>query len=108
MSNQINSLSFDILRKYNVLRCEEIFHKIDEWNPTDWACAMAGEMGETCNAVKKFKRGDGDIRAIADELADTIIYADLLAARLNIDLSDAVRQKFNETSIRRGSSFKLP
>ena len=36
-----------------------------------------------------------------------MIYADLLSHRLGIDLSDAVRQKFDEVSGRVGSNIKL-
>jgi NTP pyrophosphatase (non-canonical NTP hydrolase) len=109
------------LRSANVQRCEEVFHPLSDWTPTDWACAMAGEAGEACNAVKKLRRlEDGTntekdpqteaeaISAIAGELADTIIYADLLAARLGVDLGDAIRKKFNEVSRRMNSSVALP
>ena len=81
---------------------------------------MAGEAGEACNAVKKLRRHqDGTntskdpaskeecVDAIAAELADTIIYADLLAARLGIDLGDAVREKFNAVSVLRGADERL-
>lgn len=88
-----SSLNFETLREANVRRCEQVFHKVDEWTPTDWATAMAGECGEACNEVKKLRRLDGadadqdtaESRhwlkvKIAHELADLIIYADLLAA----------------------------
>jgi len=114
-------LNFDQLRLANVQRCEEVFHPLHDWSPTDWATALAGEAGETCNEVKKLRRLDGAdasidtpeererLRvAIGKEIADLIIYADLLAARLNIDLSDAVAGKFNEVSIKRGSAVRLP
>lgn len=106
-------LSFDSLRAVNVTRCEGAFFPIDEWSPTDWACALAGEVGEACNLVKKHRRGDfseddvGFRFAVAEELADVVIYADLLAARLGIDLASAVREKFNVVSERRGSSVRL-
>ena len=114
------SLSFDQLRKANLERTADVFHPLDAWSPTDWACVMAGECGEACNQVKKLRRLDGAdgvidspeerarlTRNVADELADAIIYADLLAARLGIELGDAVRCKFNEVSERRGSFVKL-
>ncbi len=114
------SLDFDRLRKQNVARCEDVFHEIDDWSPTDWACALAGEAGEACNEVKKLRRLDGADRSldtvaqraalhdkIGAELADTIIYADLLAARLHINLGEAVRRKFNEVSLKRGSGVCL-
>jgi len=84
---------------------------------------MAGEVGEACNLVKKLRRLTGPtmesggantpdstvdiVDQIGKELADTIIYADLLAARLGIDLGQAVRDKFNIVSERVGSAIKL-
>lgn len=116
----MRNLTFENLRQVNVARCEDVFHALEKWTPTDWACAMAGECGEACNEVKKLRRlddadkvKDTDIQRqelrlkIGKELADLVIYADLLAARLHIDLGDAVRQKFNEVSDKRGSEIKL-
>ncbi len=119
----MSALSFDDLRRANVVRCEESYHEIEAWSPTDWACALAGEVGEACNLVKKLRRLASSrqetvavlqttsarvlVDQIADELADVVIYADLLSARLGIDLTDAVRAKFNDTSLRIGSSVLL-
>lgn len=93
---------------------------LQSWSPAEWACAAAGECGEACNAVKKLRRlEDGTntakdpqteeeaLGAIAGELADTVIYIDLLAARLGIDLGAAVRDKFNAVSRLRNSGFRL-
>lgn len=44
---------------------------------------------------------------LADELADTFIYLDLLASRCGIDLENAVRQKFNAISDRENLPFKI-
>ena len=100
--------SFRMLRSANVARCEAAFHPLRSWSPTDWACAMAGECGEVCDQIKKLRRGDQPSKdAIASELADVIIYADLLAARLDIDLGEAVYEKFNEVSRRVGSDLHL-
>lgn len=67
--------------------------------------ALAGEVGEAANVVKKLERQSLGLRGsvasvsdLADELADVIIYADLLAARVGIDLGKAVITKFNATS----------
>lgn len=114
-------LCFDRLRLKNVLRCESVFHAIDKWTPTDWACAMAGETGEACNFIKKMRRLETGADRVpnrearwielrdetAKELADVVIYADLLAERLGIDLGKAVREKFNEVSRARGSEIFL-
>lgn len=102
-------LTFEELTSANRKRCEASFHGVDEWGPTDWACAMAGEAGEACNLVKKQRRGDAGIEPedIGKELADTVIYADLLASRLKLDLGSCVASKFNEVSRRVGSHVVL-
>ncbi len=75
-------------------------------------CEIAGEVGEAVNVIKKILRGDTKvhdkgveiniIEALKRELADVVICADLLAAKFDIDLEEAVVQKFNKTSIDRG------
>lgn len=50
---------------------------------------------------------DEIISAIADEIADTVIYADLLAARRGIDLGNAVITKFNTVSKRANSDITI-
>lgn len=123
-------LTFAQLRVANVARCEQVFHPLAAWSDTDWATAMAGELGEVgvellallvvCNTVKKLRRLDGadadkDTLAERDrlrrkavlELADVVIYADLQAARLGLDLDAAIVEKFNEVSEKRGSSITL-
>ena len=110
-------LNFSELRTRSVERCEQVFHKLNDWSPTDWACAMAGECGEACNAIKKIKRMETRtntakdpqtyeeaVSIVGDELADMVIYADLLAARLGIDLGAAVVRKFNAVSERMRST----
>lgn len=85
--------------------------------------SMAVHAGRACNITKKYERGDYDendgtgydqtdhIRFQEDlgkELADVIIYADLLAARCGINLCVAIRRKFNEVSDRRSCDIKIP
>jgi NTP pyrophosphatase (non-canonical NTP hydrolase) len=110
----VSVLDFQTLRIQNVKRCEKAFHSVDGWSESDWACAAAGEMGEICDAIKKRRRGwdkpgvtAPSVDDVGKEIADTICYLDLLAARLNIDLSAAVRDKFNEVSDRVGSDVRL-
>jgi NTP pyrophosphatase (non-canonical NTP hydrolase) len=119
-------LTFQALRAVNVARSTR-WHPggIDDWTVSDWAVAMAGEAGEVCNAVKKLNRIETDcasrneagrhfesaeqaVAAIAAELADTLLYLDLLAARLGIDLAAAVVEKFNATSRNYGFPERLP
>lgn len=109
---------FTHLREANIARCNDVYEGLNQWSPTDWACAMAGECGEACNKVKKLRRLEGGdthtfeteielIKQIGEEIADTIIYADLLAARLGIDLEKAIKDKFNKVSKERGSKIYL-
>lgn len=101
-------LSFNGLRKANIDRCEEVYHPVEEWSETDWACAMGGEAGEALNLVKKRRRGEAvPLERLAEEIADMVIYADLLAFRVGINLAEAIRAKFNRTSDNVGSEVKL-
>lgn len=102
-------LTFKKLRKKNIERCWAGFKMLlDDWSPAEWTNAIAGETGEACNLTKKLKRGDKiKIKNIAKELADIVIYTDLAAASLGIDLEEAVRSKFNEVSRRKKCKIKL-
>jgi len=112
------ALNLADLATANAERCHEIYHPIDAWSPTDWACALGGEAGECLNEVKKLRRwmdahpGRTDyppqlLEAIGREIADTVIYADLLCQRLGISLEGAVRKKFNAVSFMRGSDIRI-
>jgi NTP pyrophosphatase (non-canonical NTP hydrolase) len=103
------SLDLLTLRKANKKRCVTSFkHALEDWSEMEWGCAAAGEMGELCNLLKKRKRGENiPLKAVMDEIADVIIYLDLLAARLGVHLSGPIRDKFNETSEKRGSNIFL-
>ena len=59
------------------------------------ALALAGEVGELLNLIKKDWRGDNGNRngEIAGELADVRIYLELLARCYGYDLDDLCRQK---------------
>lgn len=75
---------------------------------------LAGEVGEACNVIKKLERerlgiaGSRDtVEHLAEELADVVICADLIAMREGIDLDEAVRRKFNATSEKVGLNTRL-
>jgi NTP pyrophosphatase (non-canonical NTP hydrolase) len=115
-----NALTFHELRKKNTSRCLR-WHPggLSDWSLSDWAVAATGELGEALNVLKKLNRErDGIIgnteaadvlrMQFADELADTVIYLDLLAAAAGIDLEIAITQKFNRTSQKVGFPERLP
>jgi NTP pyrophosphatase (non-canonical NTP hydrolase) len=59
-----------------------------------YSLALAGEVGEICNLVKKNMRySDFDLEAIRLEIADVFTYLLLLADELHIDLFDAFQEK---------------
>lgn len=105
----IQGLTFEELRVANLKRCTESFHgQLSDWTPLEWAGAMAGEAGEACNAAKKLRRGeDVPCEAIADEIADTVIYGCLLCQALGVRLEDHIIRKFNAISNRYDSTVKL-
>jgi NTP pyrophosphatase (non-canonical NTP hydrolase) len=121
------ALTFDAVTAVNLRRCAR-WHKggINDWSISDWAVAMAGEAGETCNAVKKLRRVEDEIANISEatdrqlstvdeaiskigeELADTFLYLNLLACRLGLHLPTEIVAKFNATSERYGFPERLP
>ena len=112
-------LTFKKLRLANVARCQKWHPEgLEEWSGSDWFTAFIGEAGEAGNILKKLNRERDNIvgntesidelkRKFADELADTMIYLDLLAARYDIDLGMAVVKKFNTVSERVGFPDRL-
>lgn len=108
---------FHVFSHVNLARCLRWHPQgINSWSRSDWAVAMVGEAGEACNVIKKLNRirdglvgnhgEDADasvLRAkLGKELADVVIYCDLMAQAEGFDLSDLIVQKFNEVSERNG------
>jgi len=114
-------MNFRDFSVFNRRRCESangFNHEIGSWSLSDWMTAVAGELGEAANVAKKLNRVRDGIpgnketpdalkAALADEIADTFIYLDLLAQSQGIDLEEAVVAKFNRTSEKIGYDNKL-
>lgn len=94
-------------------------HPMDKWSVAEWTNAMCGEAGEAANIAKKMirkrdgiagpYRSDAALREdLLKELADTVTYADLCAQSVGGDLSEALRGKFDEVSIRLGFPHRMP
>ena len=97
-------MKFSCLRKANADRQRE-WDAGEQLDLSYLGNALAGEVGEACNVIKKLERqrlglrGSRSDRAeLANELADVIIYADLIAQHIGVDLGIAVARKFNATS----------
>jgi NTP pyrophosphatase (non-canonical NTP hydrolase) len=112
-------LSFADLRATSLARSARWHPRgINQWSLSDWGVAAAGEMGEALNVIKKMNRErDGapgnSVSAdflrlqLADEIADTVIYLDILAASEGISLAAAIVSKFNRTSAKLGFPERL-
>jgi NTP pyrophosphatase (non-canonical NTP hydrolase) len=117
----MQNLSFQDLRNANTLRLpqfknskgEPAHEKEDgsDWSLAEWMNAVAGELGEAANIIKKIRRGDISLAeaksSLAKEFADIATYLDITAMQAGIDLGEAVRLKFNEVSARVGSDVYL-
>ena len=110
----------------NISRCRK-WHPggIEEWSALEWAGAMAGEAGEAANAAKKLKRIESKLQntnslgrsltdveaartAVAEEVADTILYGLLLMARVGVqDPEQVLAAVFNSKSVEYGFPERL-
>lgn len=122
--NQGASLQGHTIQSISVvnLRRARRWHRggLDDWTVLEWAGAMAGEAGETCNAAKKLRRLQMNLRQrkgptsmaeahakLATEIGDTYLYLDLLATRAGIDIRQAIVDTFNRVSEREGFPERL-
>ena len=109
------------LRANSVARAKEDFKTYDGVGLLYFSTALAGELGELCNLIKKLERhsnGGPDVgnsikvqditkEKLAEEIGGGFIYLDLVAAKLGIDLEPAVTDTFNAVSNKIGSGYRL-
>ena len=101
-------LTFQRFHEVNVARSKADVKHSKSWIPLSWGGALAGEVGELCNFLKKMSRGDKiPKKKLAYEIADIHTYLSLLADQLDIDVEHAIIEKFNIVSKRWGSKFRL-
>lgn len=105
----------------NRARCQR-WHdaETERWTGADWSNALCGEVGEAANVVKKLRRHETGTSGPDDpdeetlrirlghELADVLLYLDLLADYYGVDLPSVVAEKFNLVSERQGFPERLP
>ena len=103
-----DGITFNVLRAANCRRQQE-WPGNDKADVAFRAIELAGEAGEVAEAIKKFLRAERGIKGstatredVASEMGDMLVSLDLLADELGIDLGDAVRSKFNQTSEKYG------
>lgn len=111
-------LDLAALRPINVQRATEGFRCYDNQPLTYWTTALAGEVGELCNMIKKMQRverggvdggssytaSDINTEMLKEEIGGIAIYLDLLASLLGISLEDAIIDTFNSKSKKYGFS----
>lgn len=112
------TLDLKHLRALSVERAIKGFNCYDNQPITYWTTAVAGELGELCNMVKKLQRiaaGGHSYTAknitpamLKEEIGGIFIYLDLLAARLDISTEEAIIETFNAKSIENNWSWLLP
>jgi len=101
-------LTFKRFHAVNTARAHADIKHSHSWTPLAWGGALAGEVGELCNYLKKMSRGDKiEKEALAHEIADIMTYLSLISDQLDIDMEEVIVEKFNLVSKRWGSSFKL-
>lgn len=94
-----NEVSLRSLQAAATDRHDDCYPECWHWEPGDWGLALAGETGELCNKVKKRNAGQEISNSeMAEELADVVIYAALMASSLKLDLASSVAYKFNMRS----------
>jgi|SRR5215467_3328366 len=99
--------------RLNRRRCESELgfgHLLNSWSLSDWMTALAGEVGEAANIIKKLNRvrdgmerfndaTEGQLRnKLAKELGDAACYLDLLCQAAGFDLGTLMIVTFNEVS----------
>lgn len=98
-------LTFEVLRQKNKERLAAAFPQNIGWQPPLWALCVAGEAGEVANAVKQryleHRQDEVSKIDIGHEIADVVIYLDLLATSMGYRLEDLVLTKFNIVSARK-------
>jgi NTP pyrophosphatase (non-canonical NTP hydrolase) len=105
-------LDLQELREKSKTRAIEGFKTYHNVPITYWSTALAGELGELCNMIKKMERvshggidGGSSYTAasinkemLEEEIGGIAIYLDLLAGLLDISLEDAIIKTFNSKS----------
>lgn len=109
-------MQMNVFSAMNLVRNESqtgFNHALASWSLSDWMTATVGELGEAANIVKKLNRVRDGIpgnkespeelqNMLADELADTYIYLDLMIQAAGFNVETIVKNKFDETSIKIG------
>lgn len=118
-------MNLDLFQSINAVRGNR-WHQGDlsQWSLLEWAGAMCGEAGEAANAAKKLRRLDLSLpnkeagltrddaapleEKLADECADTIIYALLILSTMGARASTVIARVFDRKSAEYGFPERAP
>lgn len=110
----MGSITLADLREANVTRDIEWNGEGPRLDAAFRGVELAGEVGEACNVIKKLERARRGLKGskdtlehLGEELADIVICVDLVAMTYGLDLSEAIRNKFNATSEKVGLKTRL-
>lgn len=117
----MTEFNIDEFSKKNRIRAITGFRTYKNVPLTYWTTALAGELGELCNMIKKIERvasGGIDARSsytaaditkemIIEEIGGIAIYLDLIAGLMDINLKEAIVKTFNDKSEKYGFEQKL-
>lgn len=115
--------AFAHITRKNTSRAKD-WHGEQQWSLLEWSGAMCGEAGEIANTAKKLRRLEQAINpeskggntaetraalleALGEEIADTFLYLNLLAAEAGVDMWHVIQSKFNQVSERDGRPQRL-
>lgn len=121
----MSQISLFEIQCINAERCKRWHSQVtQQWSVLEWAGAMCGEAGEAANLAKKLRRFEQGLdgnqsserkyadaeeisKKLGEEIADTILYALLLASHCGINAERAVVEKFNAKSLAQGFPERL-
>lgn len=116
------AIDLNSFRALNIARARDGFRCYDNQPLTYWTTALAGEVGELCNMIKKLQRvekggvdGGSSYKAsditrekMKEEIGGIAIYLDLLSSLLDIGLEEAIIDTFNAKSDELGFPHRWP
>ena len=100
----MKDLKFNELRSINLERSIKSYgHEPSDKPIESWLSWLIDEVGELNQAIYD----ESNKEEIADEIADCVIYLDLLSQSIGLNLGEIVRNKFNKTSDKINSDIKI-
>lgn len=113
--------AIDNLSRINRARCVRWHSEGEPWGAADWSNALAGEVGELCNVIKKIRRHETGvpqsyntppmaelIPMLSDEIADVFLYLDLVADHFGLSLYECIKPKFDRVSAAQDFPERMP